>query len=64
MAGRRLGGHGLVDVRVEVGARGLDRRDVALAQQLGELLVDQLDAGAVGGDRLRRALAGRESAIK
>ena len=49
------------NVRIELGADGLDRLDAALAQQVQHLLVDQLDAlavrvGIAAGRRLQRAL--------
>ena len=70
---RLLVGDGLVQVRIEVCAERLDRRDAALAQQLGELAVDQLDAAAVAPaprparrrparDRNRRPRPARRSA--
>ena len=40
-----------MDVRVEIGAERLDRRDAALAQQVEQLPVDQLDARAVARER-------------
>ena len=57
----RLVNHGLVHVRVEVGAERVDQRDAALAQQVEHLLVDQLDAacdclGVTAGRRLQRTL--------
>ena len=53
---------GLVIVRIEVGAERLDRPDAALAQDLEQLPMDQLDAAAIGlgafgaGVGLERAL--------
>ena len=46
--------HGLMEMRVEIGAERLDRRDAPLPQQVMELPADQLDAGAIGCQRRGR----------
>jgi hypothetical protein len=43
-----LVGDGLVEMRVEIGACGLDGRDAALAHEIREGAMDELDASPVG----------------
>ena len=50
----RFARHGLMDMRIEIGAERLDRRDALLPQQFQELTADQLDAGAIRGQRRGR----------
>ena len=61
MVGALLVHHGHVDVRIEIRAEHVHRRDALLAQQLMELAVDQLDALAVGAAFVA---ADRERAIE
>ena len=53
-AGHFLVGDRLVQVRIEVGAQRVDHGDAALLQQIGELPLNQLEAGLVGLGLRRR----------